>query len=160
MSYMMQLLFIFLYVTANELTYMIALRQQMGLCRHISAGGLCWINRIIMAVPCVWYCGWIVGFVLIAFALFGLLHATVGWILTIPTLSIMDERKLFHITDVECGLLIPVNLICLAFTILSFFRATYKSALSLIAAPKQIVIIVAVLAIGFAIRAVVFRRFQ
>ena len=113
-----------------------------------------------MAVPCVWYCGWIVGFVLIAFALFGLLHATVGWILTIPTLSIMDERKLFHITDVECGLLIPVNLICLAFTILSFFRATYKSALSLIAAPKQIVIIVAVLAIGFAIRAVVFRRFQ
>lgn len=157
---MMQILFIILYVTANELTYMIALRQQMGLCRHISAGGLCWINRIIMAVPCVWYCGWIVGLVLIAFALFGLLHATVGWILTIPTLSIMDERKLLRITDVECGLLIPVNILSLGIVILSFFKAPYRSILALISNSTNIVIIVVVLGLGFIVRSFISRRFQ
>ena len=156
---MMQMLFIIFYVIANELTYIIALRQQMGLCRFISAGDLCWANRIILAVLCIWYCGWIVGIVLIVFSLFGLLHATIGWILTIPTLFTVDERKLRRVTDMECGLLIPLDILWLVFAVLSFFLTSYKSLLPFIGTSTAIIVIAAVLVIGFLIRAVISRYF-
>ena len=151
-------LFLVLYVLANELTYMVAVHQQMGLCQHISAGDLCWINRVIMAVPCVWYCGWILGIVLIAFALFGLLHATIGWVLTIPTLSIDDEYKMIQHTDMECGLLIPTNIICVLFGILSFFLTTFKSAIQVLGSTSTIIVIGSVLVIGFIARGIVLRK--
>ena len=139
-------LFIILYVLANELTYMVAVHQQMGYCQHISAGDLCWTNRIIMAIPCVWYCGWLIGIALFAFSLFGLLHATIGWVLTIPTLNIDDEYRIIRHTDMECGLLIPTDIICLVFTLLSFFMAPFRSAIQVLGSTNMILVIVRQLA--------------
>lgn len=150
--------FLILYVLANELTYMIAVHQQMGFCQHISAGGLCWTNRVIMAIPCVWYCGWILGIVLIAFALFGLLHATIGWVLIIPTLNIDDEYKIIRHTDMECGLLIPMNIICVVFAIASFFLAPFRSAIQVLGSTTTIIVVLSALAIGFVARGIVLRK--
>lgn len=151
-------LFIILYVLANELTYMIAVHQQMGLCRHIWAGSACWINRILIAIPCVWYCGWVVGLVLIAFALFGLLHATIGWVLNIPTLKIDDENTIIKQTSLECAFLLPMNIICLAFSILSFFLVPFKTAIQVFGSTANIIITVAILVVGFLVRSIVLRK--
>lgn len=151
-------LFIVLYVLANELTYMIAVHQQMGLCRHIWAGSFCWINRIFIAIPCVWYCGWIVGFVLIAFALFGLLHATIGWVLNIPTLNINDEATVIKQTNLECAFLLPMNILCLVFLVLSFFLVPFKSAIQVLGSTTNIIIIAAILVVGFLVRLIVLHK--
>ena len=136
----------------------VAVHQQMGYCQHISAGDFCWLNRIIMAVPCVWYCGWVLGLVLVAFALFGLLHATIGWVFTIPTLSIDDEDRMIEHTDIECGLLLPMNLICVVFVILSFFFAPFRSVITVLGSASSIIVVLAVLAIGTIIRMIVLRK--
>ena len=151
----MPYLFIFLYITASQLTYIIALHQQMGFCTHPWATTFCLFNRVIIAVTCIWYCGWICGIVLVAFSLFGLVHATIGWILTLPSSLTYSERTLIKATDFECGLLIPYNIICLAFTVLSFFLSYYKSALALFPTINHLLIVVAILAAGFIIRIIV-----
>ena len=151
-------LFIILYVSANELTYMVAVHQQMGYCQHISAGDLCWTNRIIMAIPCVWYCGWLIGIASFAFSLFGLLHATIGWVLFIPTLNINDEYRIIRHTDMECGLLIPTNIICLVFSVLSFFFAPFRSAIHVLGSSNSIIAIVAVIVVGFVARVIVLNK--
>lgn len=157
---MLKIFFIILYIIANELTYMVAIHQQMGLCRHISAGDLCWINRIIMAVLCIWYCGWIIGIALIAFSFFGILHATIGWILSIPTIFSQDENKLLQITEIEYRLLIPMNILCLAFTILSFFLSQFRSCLDLFGSSFRVIVISAILVVGFVARMLFVKTFS
>lgn len=55
---------------------------------------------------------------------------------------------------------IPVNILCLVFVILSFFKAPYRSILALIGSSTNIVIIVVVLGLGFIVRSIISRRFQ
>lgn len=152
------IIFIVLYLLANELTYMIAVHQQMGLCRHVWAGGVCWINRIIMAIPCVWYCGWIVGLILIAFAIFGIHHMTVGWVLALPSLFVEDERTIITHTELECGLLLPLTLVCLIFVILSFIFTPFKSAIDILGSTTSLIVIIAILVVGFIVRGIVLRN--
>ncbi len=152
--------FIILYIISNELTYMVAVHQQLGLVRHISAGDLCWINRIVLIVPCIWYCGWIVGIVLFLFSLFGLLHATIGWILAIPSLFSKSVKTISSIVELECGLLIPVNIVCLVFTVLSFFLSKFKTVYYMFNSLQSIIIIVSILIVGLIIRIIVSRSIK
>lgn len=151
----MGVFFIILFVVANELTYMVAAHQKLGLCKHISAGDLCWINRIMLIVPCIWYCGWIAGIILFLFSLFGLLHASIGWILSLPTAFVNSEETMFLIGEIECNLLIPINIICLIFTIISFFLSSFMCVFNMFNSLSSVIILFAVLIVGFFARVIV-----
>ena len=156
----MGIAFVVLFIISNELTYMVAVNQKMGLVRHISAGNLCWMNRIVLIVPAIWYCGWIVGIILFLFSLFGLLHATIGWILSIPSLFSKSEKTIYSIVELECGLLIPINVICLVFTVLSFFFAKYKDVYYLFNSLQSVCVLAAVLIVGLIARLIVSRSIK
>lgn len=153
----MEILFIIIYILFSEVTYNVALHQSMGLVKYSSIGGLCWIGRIILIIPCIYYCGWLFGILLFLFMLFGFLHMTIGWILSIPSMFVKNDNQIMKIVNLECSLVIPLDIGLLIFTIISFFTATYKSTFNLFTTYKSIVILIVVLIIGFIVRSIVYK---
>ena len=111
----------------------------------ISSFGLLMIrfNSIILAVPCVWYLGW-AGLMVALLGYFDFFHALIGWILLIPYLF-LDARKQ-DIFDYTCAaLLVPINIIAIIFSTVSFFVVDFKYLFEYITDSKRYIIILIIL---------------
>ena len=51
-----------------------------------------------------------------------------------------------------------MNIICLAFSILSFFLVPFKTAIQVFGSTANIIITVAILVVGFLVRSIVLRK--
>lgn len=124
----MQIFFIILFISVNELLYQVASQQRMGLNPYpFGSTILCYITHLILLITCIWYFGWLWGIFIFICSFFSLLHSIVGWILVIPTLFNKEYSQLINTVKFEIALLTPSLIISLIFCIVSFFTTEFMS---------------------------------
>jgi len=124
----MQILFIIIFIIINELLYQVASNQRMGLNPYpFGSTILCYITHFILLVTNIWYLGWIAGIIVFLLSFFSMLHSTIGWVFSIPTLFYTDESQFFRLVRRQVSLLTPTLLISLIFCIISFINTEFMS---------------------------------
>lgn len=154
-------LFFILYFLFNEITYMIAVDQSIGINTHISSGSQCWINRFLFLFILIWYLGIIVGSIVFVLTILTFSHLTLGWIFNIPQLFISNESNIIFLSELRASAIIIINPITLVFVIISVLRVEYCSFTDLLVNNHIILcyIIFALIA-GFILRIIISRVFN
>jgi hypothetical protein len=101
----------------------------MGINKHISSNWLCWINRYVMLFLTTWYLGIIIGSIVWLLTLLTISHLTLGWIFNIPQLLIKNDSELILLVNIRASSLIFIDVIILAYAIISIFNVKYKGLL-------------------------------
>lgn len=125
---MMNILFLILFVCNSQLVHMVAVHQQLGISPYKFGGTkLCLVIHQLLLVTCIQYCGWLYGIILFLLHYFGLIHATIGWILDIRSLFFNDVDQIYKHTRFCVAMLTPAIIVEFIFCVLSFFLSQYKS---------------------------------
>lgn len=128
----MEIVFLILYIISSSLVYTVASDQQIGFNPYpFGTSILCMLLHIPIFVSSIYYLGWIWGIICFLLHLFGLTHATVGWMFNIPVLVASNYDQLLRLLRFNISLLAPVLIIDTIFTIASFFVADFKALLNL-----------------------------
>ena len=148
----MAIVFLILYILSSSMVYSIASDQRMGFNPYpFGATIFCMLLHIPILVSCIFYLGWLWGIICFLIHLLGLVHATVGWIFSIPVLVASDEDQLLRFLKFKLSLLAPTLLINTIFAVISFFVADFQALLNLFNSNStfviMFVIIVAVLSL-------------
>lgn len=158
----MEIAFVIIFILASHLIYSVASDQRTGFNPYpFGTTILCLLLHPLLLTLSIWYLGWIWGIVIFLCHLFGLIHATVSWILELPTLLAKTERQVFGFMKLKIGLLTPMLIVTLVFTILSFFMSHFKSLFYLLGENIAYIITIAVVAVvGGIVRAFVSKSFS
>ena len=152
--------FIIIYFLFNEITYMVAVDQSIGINRHASSGWLSWLNRLIMFFTIMWYMGLIAGIIIFFLTLFTFNHLTLGWIFNIPQLLVKSDTDVIMLMNLKAGLLVIISPILLVFTIASVTYVEYSSLLYLLtSSTSTLLTTIGILVIGFLVREFISIRY-
>ena len=124
----MAIVFLVLFIVSSQLIHSVAVDQQQGFNPYpFGTTILCIILHPLLLISSIFYLGWIIGIAVFLCHLFGLLHCTVSWILDIPELLTNNFNQLLSIKKFKIGLLTPILLANIVFTVASFFVSEFKS---------------------------------
>lgn len=127
----MTFLFVIIFILSSHLIHTVAVNQRCGYNPYpFGITTICILHHPLLLIISIYYLGWICGIVLFLCHLFGLLHATISWVLNIPTLIIKNDNKYLQTMELNVALLTPSLIIVLIFTVVSFFVAEFKSLLT------------------------------
>ena len=137
----MIVIYVLMLILVSELLHMIAVHQQFGVNPHpLGTTICCYIAHFILLILNVWYCGWLVGIIVSACEFFSIIHMTVGWIITIPTLFVSNPEKQLKIILGELKAL-PYSMIALfIFLVVSLFLVPYAAAVDAVIANENIIV--------------------
>lgn len=125
------LIYIIIFILSSHLIHMVAVDQQSVYNPYpFGTTFFCIIQHPLLLIMSIYYLGWLWGIVLFLCHIFGIIHATVSWVLSIPRLITNDHNKLLRIMKRNIAMLIPMFIIVLVFTIVSFFVADYECLLT------------------------------
>ena len=156
----MQIVFIILLISINELLYQVASNQRLGLNPYpLGSTIMCYITHFILLIMCIWYLGWLAGIIVFLLSFFSLLHSIFGWILVIPTLFYSTESQIYKSVYRQVSLLTPALLSSLIFCILSFIFTEYMSLTIFFKDNSNIILVLGIISIIlFIIRIIVVKR--
>ena len=144
----MELLFLIFFVLSSQLIHSVAMDQQTGFNPYpFGTTIFCLLQHPLLLIMSIFYLGWLWGIVLFLCHLFGIVHMTISWIFDMPTLLAKDFDKLMKFMKFKIGMLAPMLIAILAFTIISFFVCDFKALLVLLQNNPPIVISAAVVII-------------
>lgn len=124
------LLFVIIFILASHLIHTVAVDQRIGYNPYpFGTTILCVLQHPLLLTMSILYLGWIWGIILFLCHLFGIIHATISWIFSIPRLVTNDENRILQIMKRNISLLTPMLIIVLIFTIVSFFTAEFRCLL-------------------------------
>ena len=153
----MEIVFVILFILSSQLVHSVAVDQQTGFNPYPFGTTLsCMAYHPLLLISAIFYLGWIWGIVLFLAHFFGIIHATISWVLDIPELLINNEKRFLGFLRLKLCLLGPVLLANLIFTVSSFFIVDFESLLSLFQGnPGSLIVIAIVVSILSAARVVV-----
>lgn len=124
-------IFLFIFILSSHLIHVVAVDQRSGYNPYpFGTTFFCIIQHPLLLIMSIYYLGWVWGIVLFLCHLFGIIHMTVSWILSIPRLITNDYIKHLQIMKRNVALLTPMFVVVLIFAIVSFFVAEYKCLLT------------------------------
>lgn len=153
----MEIVFLILYIVSSSMVYSIASDQQLGFNPYpFGTTIFCMLLHIPILVSSIFYLGWIWGIICFLVHIFGLVHATVGWLFNIPVLVASDDDQLLRFLKLKLNLLAPTLLINIIFAVISFFVADFQDLLNLFNSNSTFVIMfVIIIAVLSALRIVI-----
>ncbi len=126
----MSIIFIVILILSSHLIHMVTVDQSNGYNPYpFGTTFFCIIQHPLLLTMSIYYLGWIWGIILFLCHLFGIIHMTISWILGLERIFSDDYDKHLRIMKRNIALLMPMFIIVLIFTIVSFFTAEYKSLL-------------------------------
>lgn len=128
----MEIIFLILYIVSSSMVYSIASDQRLGFNPYpFGTTILCMLLHIPILVSSIFYLGWIWGIAFFLLHLFGLEHATVGWLFSIPALVASNEEQLLRFLNLKLKLLCPTLFVNVLFTVASFFVVDFQALLNI-----------------------------
>ncbi len=122
-------LFFVFYLGITTHLRMIAVHQSMGLVPYpFGTTIFCFITHISILVTCIWHFGWLVGILLFALELIGLVHSTFGWLIVLPGMIKSTPPTQARI---EVAFLFPAMILSVIFCIISFIFTEYSLSLDI-----------------------------
>ena len=126
----MLVLYVVIFILSSQIIHAVAVNQQTGFNPYpLGSTLLCMIQHPLLLTMSIYYLGWLWGIAIFLCHFFGIVHMTVSWVFSIPTLLAKDYDRIIQIKEIELALLSPMFIIVLVFTVVSFFVAQYKSLL-------------------------------
>lgn len=155
----MEIVFLILYIISSSMVYSIASDQQMGFNPYpFGTTILCMLLHIPILVSSIFYLGWIWGIICFLLHIFGLVHATVGWLFNIPVLVASKDDQLLRFLKFKLNILAPLLLINAIFTVISFFVADFESLLKLFNSNSTFVVMFVIIVAVSSVLRIVFTK--
>ena len=124
----MLIAFVVIFLLSSFWIKAIAVDQQMGYNPFLFGTDLfCIITRLILLVMCIWYLGWIAGIIVSVLDFFGIISACFSWFLNLPFLAYKNIEEMHKKMRFKLSMLPVVLIVCLVFTIVSFFTTRFAS---------------------------------
>ena len=154
--------FLAIFIIVSQLLHSVAAHQKLGLVPYpFGATFLCYITHIVLLVTSIWYCGWVFGIMLFLCEFFSLVHSSIGWILTIPTLFFKDYKNVLKFVRFETSMLTPALIVSIVFCIVSFIVTPFSSLYHYMSINKgTLMVILSVALLCFFARAFVKRKIE
>jgi hypothetical protein len=149
--------FVVLFLISSQLVHSVANDQQLGFKPYYFGVMLCSILlNIVLLVSCIWYFGFLFGILIFILHIFGIVHASVSWVLSIPFLFYRSLQKIERHMYRKVAWYPFVLVSNLAFLIVSFFLTEFKSLHTLIYTNYYVTISFLIIPIvGFILRIIV-----
>ena len=154
----MKVLFVILFLVSTELLQTVAVHQQEYNPYPFGTTIFCIIQHPLLLISCIYYLGWLWGILLFLAHLFNIVHATVSWVLGIPFIFVKSDNILL-LYRTEINMLFPLLLANLAFTIISFFVADFKSLYYYLESNTVAICVISVIAIVLGILRAIIDHF-
>jgi hypothetical protein len=137
-------------IIGSELQYSISVLSSMKLMPYQFGINFFSIVFYIFALASsIWYCGWIVGIIIFLLCLFGIIHGTLSWILSVPFLNVNVQKEATFLARIWGAF--PIAAII--FQIVSFFITSFQSITSTsFWSFQSLIIVLIIMIVGFVIR--------
>jgi hypothetical protein len=158
----MLIAFVLIFLLSSFWIKAIAVDQQMGYNPFLFGTDLlCIVTRLILLVMSIWYLGWIAGIIISVLDFFGIISACFTWFLNLPFLTYKSVEEMHKKMKFKLSMLPIILIVCLAFTIVSFFTTRFASLYDFCAENIFILFVLAGVAIvSNILRIVVMKSFQ
>ena len=149
--------FIALFLLSSQLVHSVSADQRLGFKPFYFGVMLCSVLlNIVLLVSCIWYFGFLFGILIFILHIFGIVHATISWIFSIPFLlfpSLISIERHIYRKVIWYPYILTANL---AFMIASFFLVEFKSLHRLIYSNPRVALAFLIVPIaGFILRTIV-----
>ena len=158
----MLIAFVVIFLLSSFWIKAIAVDQQMGYNPFLFGTDLfCIITRLILLVMCIWYLGWIAGIIVSVLDFFGIISGCFSWFLNLPFLAYKSIEEMHKKMRFKLSMLPIVLIVCLVFTIVSFFTTRFASLYDFFAENIFVLfILMAVAIVSNIFRIAVMKSFQ
>lgn len=158
----MLIAFVVIFLLSSFWIKAIAVDQQMGYNPFLFGTDLfCIITRLILLAMCIWYLGWIAGIIVSVLDFFGIISGCFSWFLNLPFLSYKSIEEMHKKMRFKLSMLPIVLIVCLVFTIVSFFTTRFASLYDFFAENIFVLfILMAVAIVSNIFRIAVMKSFQ
>lgn len=142
----MLILFLILFILSAQLIHSVATDQKIGYNPYpFGTTIICLLVHLVLLILSIYYLGWLWGIVLFLCHLFGIVHATVSWVLGIPQLVANSMDRIMSIMKARLRLLGPILALDIIFAVVSFFVSDFKSLLIYVKSNTVCLIVAAVI---------------